>query len=662
MEHSTGSFRVGDYISDGKKLGKGSFATVYLGHHVVRANHLVAIKVVDVERLSKSNQRLKRHLDSEIKIMKAVEHPHIVRQLEVVMDDKEEYMYVVLEFCDGGDFSKYLKKHKRITEDQARYFLRQLADGLKHLHERNIIHRDLKPHNLLLQRRSGTTGLNYHDWVLKIADFGFARFIEPESVASTLCGSPLYMAPEILFCQPYDAKADLWSVGAILFEMLVGSPPYNVRTQVELVRILLTSKIHFPKSLTTSDECFSLLQSLLKKNQGERISWEDFFAHPFVTRKCIAQQSPLALSSSDPTPVSSPLPIPLHKKHAPATDLTQPPTPNFSPSMSISPSSSSSRSTLIRVPSGMNLATTPPINNLPITHSSSVPATSSSEDSVFWSAFGHLPREETKESVPSSAPQPTLHSLEKGWGWLPPSRSKFQEESIENLSDSINIEILPGESSSSSNESFELVNSGSSSTDQDEKPELNDIERQHLYANIVVDVADFKVEAQSPVEALSLYVKALHIYQDILATTKKIVKTQGLSDSSRLSIVLDKLKEDFGSCLKKAEYWKRNLRPTDTAACAEKSLYDFALAMSKEGAVAEVVHKFEHARHLYRRAYLLFELLHSEAQHPTDKGVLETYMASLEKRQTTALKKQEELAQQAASAENIQMAPSSLPY
>lgn len=161
---------------------------------------------------------------------------------------------MVLEFCDGGDFAKFLKKHKRVTEEQARYFLTQLSthcltqqqqqqqqpsemdkalmpiffhphstgDGLKYLHERSIVHRDLKPQNLLLQRRRGTTGEHFTDWVLKIADFGFARFIEPEGVASTLCGSPLYMAPEILFCQPYDAKADLWSVGAILFEMLVG--------------------------------------------------------------------------------------------------------------------------------------------------------------------------------------------------------------------------------------------------------------------------------------------------------------------------------------------------------------------------------------------------------------------------------------------------------
>jgi serine/threonine protein kinase len=717
-------------VSDGKKIGKGSFATVYLGHHVSQTNHLVAIKVVDVDRLSRSNQKLKRHLDSEITIMKSVQHDHIVQQLDVLMDPKGEYIYVVLEFCDGGDFSKFLKKHKRLPEYQARYFLQQLADGLKYLHERSIIHRDLKPQNLLLQRRSGTTGHNYDDWVLKIADFGFARFIEPESVASTLCGSPLYMAPEVLFCQPYDAKADLWSVGAILFEMLVGSPPYNVRTQIELVRILLTSKIHFPKNLNISDECFSLLQNLLKKNQGERISWAGFFEHSFVAPQTSslpprpAQSSPSSSSSSSSaTPTTpgatAPLLIPLMRKNRECgNDATPPPastymlsSPSPSPSMSISPlssassflsgsSSSSPRTTTIRrIPSGMALATTPPTAGRHTKPSgmrpSSAPASSSSlsEGSlVSDSRYGRL-SQEAKDSVvgnnsatASSSSSgsavvrpPAHHSLEQGWGWLPPRRpntNPFKEDSLESFragsgtspsNSSIHIDPpAAGESSSSSDGSFEMINSVSSSADQyslEEKQVIDDIERQYNFANVVAEVAEIKVGAQSPVEALSLYVKALHIYQDILAHTKRIVQTQGLSDSSRLSLVLEKMREDFASCLSKAEYWKRNLRPTDTTVCAEKSLYDFALAMGKEGAVAEVLKNFERAQHMYRRASLLLQLLHNEAHHPNDRNVLQSYIGSISKRLSTALKKQDEmLNQQNAATENVRMAPSSLPY
>jgi serine/threonine-protein kinase ULK/ATG1 len=716
MDHSPSGFRVGDYVSDGKKIGKGSFATVYLGHHANNPKNLVAIKVVDVDRLSRNNEKLKRHLESEISIMKSIQHEHIVRQLDVVMDPQGEYIYVVLEFCEGGDFSKFLKKHKRLPEEQARYFLGQLADGLKHLHERSIIHRDLKPQNLLLQRRSGTTGQNYTDWVLKIADFGFARIIDAESVASTLCGSPLYMAPEVLLCQPYDAKADLWSVGAILFEMLVGNPPYNVRTQIELVRILLTSKIHFPRNLNISDECFSLLQNLLKKNQGERISWEGFFSHPFVVSRdslsyrtlkpsnlsTPAGSSTSSTSSTTPS-ATAPLLIPLLKKSRECgNDSTPPPTSGImlspSPSMSISPSSSFGSphlvSTIRRIPSGMVLATTPPTaprqpvapttsaaSSSLIRHSSSAPASSSSTSSEgTLSRYGRSSHEikdstagSTTSSTSASGHKSAHQSLEKGWGWLPPRRphiNPFKEDSLDSLrtaspSNSLHIDIPAGESSSSSDGSFEMINSVSSSADQyslEEKQVLDDIERHYSFANVVAEVAEFKVGAQSPVEALSLYVKALHIYQDILAHTKRIVQTQGLSDSSRLSLVLEKMREDFTSCLSKAEYWKRNLRPTD-AACAEKSIYEVALAMGKEGAVAEVTKNFDRAQHMYRRASLLLQLLHNEAHHPADRTVLESYMTSFAKRLMTAAKKQNELEQeQRAAAVAARLAPSSLPY
>ena len=107
--------------------------------------------------------------------------------------------------------------------------LQQLALGLAHMRTRNLIHRDLKPQNLLLSSMAPTA-------ILKIADFGFARYMQQQDLAETLCGSPLYMAPEILRFQKYDAKADLWSVGAILFEMLVGKPPFSGANHVQLLK------------------------------------------------------------------------------------------------------------------------------------------------------------------------------------------------------------------------------------------------------------------------------------------------------------------------------------------------------------------------------------------------------------------------------------------
>ena len=150
-----------------------------------------------------------------------------------------------------------------------------LASGLQFVHSYNFIHRDLKPSNLLLTEDSETA-------VLKIADFGFARYIQPLTMAETLCGSPLYMAPEILRFQKYDAKADLWSVGAILFELLSGRPPFRGENHLILLKNIERQELRLPKSVIVSDECLNLLQGLLKRNPMERMSYQDFFAHPFV--------------------------------------------------------------------------------------------------------------------------------------------------------------------------------------------------------------------------------------------------------------------------------------------------------------------------------------------------------------------------------------------
>ena len=135
--------------------------------------------------------------------------------------------------------SEFIKKHGRVTEDVARHFMKQMASGLRAMRAQNLIHRDLKPQNLLLTKSSA-------DAELKIADFGFARYMHPTGMAETLCGSPLYMAPEILGYQKYDAKADLWSVGTILYELLVGRPPFTGMNPMQLLRNIERSDAKIP--------------------------------------------------------------------------------------------------------------------------------------------------------------------------------------------------------------------------------------------------------------------------------------------------------------------------------------------------------------------------------------------------------------------------------
>ena len=171
---------VGEYILK-EKIGKGSYADVYKGFHKV-SGLKYAIKTIFKDNLS--DPKLLMGLESEIKIMREFNHENIVRLHEYFSSEKN--FYLVLELCEGGDLSKYIKKKKQLGERVAHSFLLQLSDGLSFLQEKNFIHRDLKPANVLLSEMSENA-------VLKLADFGFARHLTTASLAQTRCGTPLYM-------------------------------------------------------------------------------------------------------------------------------------------------------------------------------------------------------------------------------------------------------------------------------------------------------------------------------------------------------------------------------------------------------------------------------------------------------------------------------------
>ena len=225
-----------------------------------------------------------------------------------------------MEFCQLGDLSYFIKKRDTLgkhasTADMirkypnpqggglneviVRHFLKQLASALEFLRARNFIHRDVKPQNLLLNPSPLYYARTQPDIIpytasedslipvagieslpmLKIADFGFARSLPSTSLAETLCGSPLYMAPEILRYEKYDAKADLWSVGTVLYEMMAGRPPFRASNHVELLRKIERGddKIKFPEETHLSDDMKRLIRRLLKRGPVERMSFADFF-------------------------------------------------------------------------------------------------------------------------------------------------------------------------------------------------------------------------------------------------------------------------------------------------------------------------------------------------------------------------------------------------
>src|SRR5690606_19873117 len=212
-----------------------------------------------------------------IQILKTLDHPHIVHLLDC--SKNSHYIHLVMEFCSLKDLAHLIKRRDKLAiepqyaaiakryptqpglglhEVVCRHFIQQLASALKCLHDRRLIHRIIKPQTLLLNppldfedpnaiEKEGFAGLRSLP-TLKIADFGFARFLPELGLAETLCGSPLYMAPEILRFEKYDAKVDLWSVGAVSYEMLVGKPPFRAQNHVDLLRVIdqNNDKITFP--------------------------------------------------------------------------------------------------------------------------------------------------------------------------------------------------------------------------------------------------------------------------------------------------------------------------------------------------------------------------------------------------------------------------------
>ncbi|XP_048233648.1 serine/threonine-protein kinase ATG1a isoform X2 [Ricinus communis] len=262
---------VGDYIL-GPRIGSGSFAVVWLSRHRNSGTE-VAVKEIDKKLLS---PKVSESLLKEISILSTINHPNIIRLFESI--ENEDRIFLVLEYCDGGDLAAYVHRHGKVSEAVARHFMRQLAAGLQVLQENHLIHRDLKPQNLLLSSNEETPRL-------KIGDFGFARSLTPQDLADTLCGSPLYMAPEIIQNQKYDAKADLWSVGAILFQLVTGKPPFDGNSQYQLFQNILTStELRFPQGALEElhPDCLDLCRSLLRQNPVERLTFKEFFNHKFL--------------------------------------------------------------------------------------------------------------------------------------------------------------------------------------------------------------------------------------------------------------------------------------------------------------------------------------------------------------------------------------------
>lgn len=272
-----------------KKIGSGSFSTVY--YATDNNNNSYAIKRI---YLSKYTEQMYHRLLLELKISCKLNHPNIVKCFDVFRT--QSHWYMVTEYCNYGTMSdlikaiKHLEIHKR--EKYGCYYLWQLKNALNYLHENNIIHRDLKPMNILLSHNNANDNI-----IIKLADFGFSRYFESnprvtngyDPMVATICGSPIYMAPELIINGKYNTKADIWSFGVIMYELLHGVNPYHYPRNIpELANLMQSQEIKYSNF---SQLCLDLLQQILQVDPVLRIEWNDFFNHEWFKGKNTNLQS-----------------------------------------------------------------------------------------------------------------------------------------------------------------------------------------------------------------------------------------------------------------------------------------------------------------------------------------------------------------------------------
>ncbi|PZC74446.1 hypothetical protein B5X24_HaOG207849 [Helicoverpa armigera] len=249
-------------------LGSGHFAVVKLARHVFTGEK-VAVKVIDKSKLDDVS---KSHLFQEVRCMKLVQHPNVVRLYEVI--DTQTKLYLILELGDGGDLYDYIMRHESgLSESLARDYFRQIVRAISYCHRLHVVHRDLKPENVVFFEKLG---------VVKLTDFGFSNKFCPGQKLETSCGSLAYSAPEILLGDSYDAPAvDVWSLGVILYMLVCGQAPFQEANDSETLTMIMDCKYTIPQHISNS--CKRLIGRMLVREPEKRATLSEIATDPWVT-------------------------------------------------------------------------------------------------------------------------------------------------------------------------------------------------------------------------------------------------------------------------------------------------------------------------------------------------------------------------------------------
>ncbi|OQD88845.1 hypothetical protein PENANT_c003G00302 [Penicillium antarcticum] len=271
------------------QIGKGAFATVYK-IATKQQGAIFAAKELDKRRFMK-NGILDQKVDNEMKIMRDLTHPNIVQYVDYHEHDR--WIYIIMEYVPGGELSTYLQTQGKIAEDQVRIIARQVLRALHYLHKRKITHRDIKPDNILIS--------SLEPLKIKLSDFGLSKVTEQETFLKTFCGTLLYCAPEVY--PDYEQyrrgefrkrrrvgdpqSVDIWSLGAVLFHILSGVPPYSGRAEdrgVQMLRTIMTSDADFDflRHAGISEEGIDFVAQLLNRDPFSRPTERECFQHPWI--------------------------------------------------------------------------------------------------------------------------------------------------------------------------------------------------------------------------------------------------------------------------------------------------------------------------------------------------------------------------------------------
>jgi len=239
-------------FEQGDTLGTGTFGRVRLVQHKETAKYyaLKILKKSEIIRLKQVD-----HIKSEVSLLKEISHPFVVNLMGHFQDERK--LYMVLEYVAGGELFSHLRREGRFTDDHGRYYAAEIVLAFAYMHSLNVVYRDLKPENLLIS----PTG---H---MKITDFGFAKKIEDKTW--TLCGTPEYLAPEIIQSKGHGKAVDWWALGILCFEMLAGYPPFYDENPFGIYQKILQGKVEFPRQF--DQKAKDIIKRLLTNAKDKRL-------------------------------------------------------------------------------------------------------------------------------------------------------------------------------------------------------------------------------------------------------------------------------------------------------------------------------------------------------------------------------------------------------